>query len=314
MKIAIVKLSALGDIVHAMVVLQYLKNIEVDWIVEERFKEILEHNPHIKKVHCVNLKNNRKNILKEYKKLKSLQKYDLVIDLQGLIKSAVVSKIVGKKVIGFGKNSLREKLAHLFYNKSFEIDYTKNVIERNVELICKALQIKNPDISKKSPFLYSSLKSKIAPVLLVVVGSSWESKIYPKERFVEVINALGVETYLSWGNKKEFEDAKFISSKTEAKILPKMNLNELKSIIANSDLVIGADSGPTHMAWGLNRASITIFGSTPSYRNTYTTKINKTVDCGKIVNARKLNKNDFCITKIEAKEIVKIAKGLLYAR
>lgn len=314
MQIAIVKLSALGDIVHAMAVLQYIKDFKVDWIVEERFSEILKHNPHINKIRTIKLKNNKKNILKEYKKLKSFPKYDLVIDLQGLIKSALVSKIIGKKVIGFGKNSLREKPAHFFYDESYEIDYSKNVILRNIELVCNALNLKTPDILKKKPFLYYEKKSDITPTLLIVVGSSWHSKIYPKEKFVEIINALHVKTFISWGNETEFKYANFIASKTKAKVLPKLNLNELKSIIANSSLVIGGDSGPTHMAWASNRPSITIFGSTPSNRNTLITDINKVVDCGKIVDAKKLNKNDFCIRDINPKKIITIARKLLNVR
>ena len=91
MKIAIVKLSALGDIVHAMVVLQFIKNhypkIEIDWVVEENFKELLEFHPEINKVHVVNIKKAKKKksiylLFIELRKVRKFGKYDLVIDMQ----------------------------------------------------------------------------------------------------------------------------------------------------------------------------------------------------------------------------------------
>ena len=103
MKIAIVKLSAIGDIIHAMIVLQFIKqhkpDIEIDWIVDESYKELLEFNPEINKVHTVNLKNAKKEkslslFLKELRKLRRLNQYDLVVDMQGLFKSAVVARII----------------------------------------------------------------------------------------------------------------------------------------------------------------------------------------------------------------------------
>jgi len=97
MRIAIVKLSALGDIIHAMVALQFIKqhapDIQIDWIVEERFAGILQYNPDISQILTVNLKalkNNKLAIFQEIKKIRRYAKkhYDLVIDAQGLIKSA----------------------------------------------------------------------------------------------------------------------------------------------------------------------------------------------------------------------------------
>jgi heptosyltransferase-1 len=315
MKIAIVKLSALGDIVHAMVVLQYIKkhipNCTIDWFVEEKFAGVLENNAHINTIHKLKLKNNKLGFFNEYKKLKKLTAYDIVIDLQGLIKSAIVSKILGKEVIGFDKNSLRESLASLFYTKSFAIAYEENIIIRNITLACYALNFEIPDLQNKESFLYSQVKLSFKPTLLIVVGSSWDSKIYPKEHFISIINALHVETFVAWGNESEKQNAKHICAQTSAKILPKLSLDELKDVISNSSLVIGGDSGPTHMAWALNTPSITIFGPTPSQRNTLKTNINLTIDCHKKIDANSLDKNNFCIKEIAPDKIIKLAKELL---
>lgn len=318
MKIAIVKLSALGDIIHAMIVLQYIKknipNAQIDWFVEEKFVGILENNPHIHTIYPLRLKNNKLHFFKEYQKLKNISQqnhYDLVLDLQGLIKSALVARILSLNCIGFDKQSLREPLAALFYKTSFHVPYEENVIMRNLKLTCKALSIDVPDIQTKEPFLFSTHQSDITPTLLIIIGSSWKSKVYPKEHLVSILNALHVKSFIAWGSEEEQKDAQYICDHTNAEMLPKMNLDELKSIVKNSQLVIGADSGPTHMAWALGRPSITIFGPTPKERNTVTTPINLTIDCEKAINARSINKHDFCIQQIDPLKIIALAKELL---
>ena len=134
MKIAIVKLSALGDIVHSMVVLQFIKkhypDSVVDWFVEKRFKGILENNPHINQIHQVNFSSAKESksfflFWKELRKIHKLGKYDLVIDMQGLIKSALVARMIPSDMtLGFDKDSLRESLATIFYNQKYKIDYS----------------------------------------------------------------------------------------------------------------------------------------------------------------------------------------------
>ena len=331
MKIAIVKLSALGDIVHAMVVLQFIKqtmpNCRIDWIVEERFSSILDHHPHIDRVLCVDLKSLKKDKLRFFTELKKLKKYannsyDLVIDMQGLLKSAIVSRILGKNV-GFDKNSIREKIASLFYEKTFFVPYEENVILRNTDLVSLSLDIgiEQDHLNEKEAFLFfteediektRSFIKKEQKNIVYILGSSWESKIYPKEKFVEIIKNLEGNHLLVWGSTKEEGYANHISEYTPAKVLPQMNLNELKALISKADLVIGGDSGPTHFAWAMNRPSITIFGPTPSQRNILQTDINRVVDCGKEIDPLKLDKKDLCIRKLSPDKIVTLAKELLY--
>jgi len=330
MKIAIVKLSALGDIVHAMVTLQYMKqklpSLQIDWVVEQAFVKVLEGNPHIDNilpVHLKAIKRDRKEILKQIRLVRHYAKnnYDIVIDMQGLIKSAIVSKILGLNA-GFDRDSIREKTASFFYKKSFFIPYEENVIVRNLELIASVLQIEfeKKILYTKEPFLFflDKDREKIASFLsdeqkniVYILGSSWESKIYPKERFVEVISALEGNHLLVWGNETEHSYAQFVSKNSSAHLLPSLTLNELKALIYSADLVIGGDSGPTHFAWAMNRPSITIFGPTPSKRNILETNINKVIDCEKEIDPRRLNRKDFCICNIDPSKIVKLAKELL---
>lgn len=330
-RIAIIKLSAMGDIIHAMVALQYIKkqypNLQIDWFVETAFAPILENNPDINQIIKLDLKSikkDKKKIINQIKLIKKYEKnsYDLVIDAQGLIKSAIVSFFLGKNRVGFSKNSTREKLASFFYTKRVDIAYDKNAIERNVKILSQALnfEITKDDILNKKPFLFYKNEneviyeylSKDKKNVLFVIGASWPSKMYSKEKFAKIINNLGENCLVTWGNETEKDIANFIANISKAKVLPKLDLNSLKAIMSKVDLVIGNDTGPTHMAWALNISSITLFGNTPGYRNTYITNTNKIIESKSIVNPFKLDRNDFSIKEIDENEIINTAKGLLY--
>lgn len=331
MKLAIVKLSALGDIVHAMVALQFIKSeikeIEIDWIVEQQYADLLKDNPDISHILTVNLKalkHKNASLISEYKKIKGLStnSYDLVIDAQGLIKSAVTARLLSNKTAGFDKNSIREKLASFLYGQKIACAYNANTIDRNAAVIAKPLgfNITEQQILNKQPFLFFHQNTQ--PIeqyiendqhnIIFVMGSTWESRNYPKEKYLKVIETLKENSLLVWGNEKEKTVAEWIMQRScYVRVLPKLDMNDLKAIIAKIDLLIGNDTGPTHMAWGLNVPSITLFGPTPVSR-VYQTDINKVLKSPSIVNPFKLNKKDFSISEIKEKDIIKLAKSLLF--
>ena len=330
MRIAIVKLSAMGDIVHAMVVLQCIKKLDpkisIDWVVEESFKDLLKLNPHINKLHSLNFKDAKKNksilaLFKDLNKLRHQELYDLVIDMQGLIKSAIVSKLLpSKQIIGFDKFSIRESLASNFYNKKLNCSYETNVILRNKALVEFALgfSIEKQEIYNKVPFIYSNLeqlnieKTKSKKNILIIPGASHPSKRYPVKSFAKLVNLLDANYFVLWGNSdEELLTQEIKKLEPDVKICPKLSIEELASLISQIDLVIGPDTGPTHIAWALNIPSITLFGSTPGYRNTYITSINKIIESSSVVNPYKINKQDYSINEIKADEVVRLAQDLL---
>jgi heptosyltransferase I len=331
MRIAIVKLSALGDIIHAMVALQIIKqqmpDIEIDWIVEERFAGILQGNPDISQILTVNLKALKKNKLmfvKEIKKIRCYAKanYDLVIDAQGLIKSAITARFLGKHIAGFDKNSAREKAASWFYDVKITSAYHENTIDRNALVLSESLgfKITNSQILAKRPFLFAANANndlfdayfpKISKTIIFVIGSTWESRNYPTEKFVKIAQDLQENCLVIWGNAQEKRKADWMAKQcANITVLPQLDLNDLKAVIAKADLVIGNDTGPTHIAWALNKPSITIFGPTPISR-VYQTDINEVVKSHSLVNPYKLNKEDYSIKDIDEREIIELAKRLL---
>ena len=316
LKIAIVKLSALGDIVHAAIVLQFIKkhcpNAHITWLVDARFASLLKDHPLIDELVILPLKESFK---KSYKIIKTLGKFDKIIDLQGLFKSAVVAKLLGKEIYGFSRESVKEKIAARLYRHKFKIDYNENIIVRNLSLVGYALNFSfdRDEILKKSPcfeivgkFKNESGKKRV----LIAAFASEESKIYDK--FKDVIRLLdGCEIYLCYGSESEKARAKAIISGTFAKLLEKLSIKDMIDFIASCNLVIGNDSGLTHLAWAVNRPSITLFGNRPSHRNAYVTDKNLVVDMGKQIDARSIDKNDFCIREIYPETVANFAKRLL---
>ena len=333
MKIAIVRLSALGDIIHSMVVLQFIKkhypDSAIDWFVEKRFKGILVNNPHINEIHQVSLESVKESksiclLLKELRKIRKLGKYDLVIDMQGLIKSALVARMIPSDMtLGFDKDSLRESLAAIFYDQKYKIDYAENVIERNLNLAGYALNFSfnKEDVISKEVFLYPSQQFSFDHIssskknILLIPGASYPAKSYSIEKLVELTKQIDANFLTIWGSEKERIIANEIKQRSSTvEVLGELSLDGLISLISQVDLVIGSDTGPTHMAWALNIPSITLFGPTPGYRNTYNTNINKIIESNSEVNPNKIDKSDYSINNIKVNDISKLAQKLLVVR
>jgi len=331
MKIAIIKLSALGDIIHSAFILQFIKtkipSAQIDWIVEEGFAQILEHNPDIHKVRTINLKSLKKkkaNLLTEIKKIKAYAKeeYDIVIDLQGLLKSAITAKLLGKKIAGFDKNSIRESIASYLYHDSFDIPYNENTIDRYRLLVSKALDmpLSRVEVENKKPYMHfqpndlditKAYFKEDSPNVVFIIGANWDSRIYPKELLLEVARELDANILIPFGSQIEEENGKWLATQSDnITLLPKMNLNALKALISHADLLIGNDTGPSYIAWANNIPSIILFGPTPPSR-IYQSDISVTLKSSSTVNHYKLDKNDFSIKEITPDEILTHAKRLL---
>ena len=320
--IAVIKLSALGDIVHAVVILQFIEKhlpkAKITWFADAKFSEILFLCPQISRVVSLPLKNGEyKKSLQLIASAKQEGEFDYVIDLQGLIKSAAVAKLLGKNSYGFDKFSVKEPLAALFYRHKFCCDYAQNIILRNLSLTAFALgfRFSEDEILAKQPCFsasqskFESLKKKI----LIAPFASEPSKIYDK--FGDVIALLDEpqnEIFVCFNGENEEKKAINLIKNSNAKPLS-LSLKELVNFISSCDLVIGNDSGVTHIAWVQNRPSITLFGNRPSGRNAYATPVNLTLDAGKKIDAKKIDKSDFCVRDIAPQAIANAAKRLLDA-
>ncbi|WP_101006626.1 lipopolysaccharide heptosyltransferase I [Helicobacter pylori] len=332
MKIAIVRLSALGDIIVSAVFLAVIKeclpNAQIEWFVDERFGAILEHSPYIDKLHPIALKSalTTFNPLKIFKLFKSLRayEYDMIIDMQGLVKSALITQTLkAPKKVGFDYASAREGLSTFFYSQKVSIAYNEPILKRNFTLLSHALNLPQKEISeglgsRAKVFSYQpSLKidalnlNQNKPKILFVLETSKVNKTYPTERFKEL--ALALENFqicLLWHADEEKAATLYgaLKDQRDVLLLPKFTLNEVKALLFKMDLIIGGDTGITHLAWALQKPSITLYGNTPMERFKLESPINVSLTGNS--NAS-YHKKDFSIQNIDPKKIKECVLNIL---
>ena len=330
MKIAFVRLTSLGDIILCMAALQvirrHLPDCHITWIADKRFADILDHHPDVQQVVRVDLKDLKKKkslaaVLAEQRYLRSFGKFDAVIDLHGLIKSAVVAAIVGGKRFGFARQMLKEPLASLFYDQRIPVPMEMPAVCRYATLAAKSLSLdfQMAELCPPTPYLFWNSQdsaftddyfSQQKRNILFVPETSAGYKNYPPDKFARLAGMLGENILICHGNQQEFITASLIAEKIpHARVLPRLNLNQLKAAVGRCDLVIGGDSGPTHIAWACGTASITLFGATPVC--ICPTERNRIIKTSSQVNLRKPDPTDFSIRSIPEADILQLAQELL---
>ncbi len=332
MKIAIVRLSALGDIIVSAVFLAAIKerftDAQIEWFVDERFGTILEHSPYIDKLHPIALKSmlTTFNPLKIFKLFKSLRayEYDIIIDMQGLVKSALITQMLkAPKRVGFDYASAREGLSAFFYSQKVSIAYDEPILKRNFTLLSQALNLPKNEISEglnsrfkvfsyqDSPKIDALNLNQNKPKILFVLETSKINKTYPIERFKEL--ALALENFqicLLWHADEHKATTLYhaLKHQRDVLLLPKLTLNEVKALLFKMDLIIGGDTGITHLAWALQKPSITLYGNTPMERFKLESPINVSLTGNSNAN---YHKKDFSIQNIDPKKIKECVLNLL---
>ena len=144
------------------------------------------------------------------------------------------------------------------------------------------------------------------------MGASFDSKIYPIEKYLSIAKRVDANFIAIWKSDKERIMAQRLANESKNIIVSKrLNLRELKELISTASIVIGGDTGPTHLAWALNIPSITLFGSTSIERNCFQTNQNFALSSASKVNPYKIDKQDFSITQIMYTDIVKLIRKIL---
>lgn len=301
---------------------KHLPNAKISWFCDEKFAGILELAAEIDELIPLPLKD--KKFCLAFKILKAHRReFDLIIDLQGLIKSALIAKLLGaKEIIGFDKNSVKESLASLFYTKKYACDYGKNIILRNLELVSFALNFifSYEEILNKKPCFNADLKQEIMefqnngiPNIFLAPFASEKSKCYA--HFDKLISALEKQAniFLIAGSKSERQEAQILAQNSQAILLPPLSLAGLLSVINKADLLIGNDSGISHLAWAQNIATITLFGNRSGKRNSFETPKNVIFQAKpkREIDPFHIDKSDFCINELNSDEIAKKALEIL---
>ena len=282
-----------------------------------------------------------KKFLKSFEILRQKQgQFDIIIDLQGLLKSALVSRSLGKNIFGFDRFSTKEGLASIFYTHKYSCSYDKNIILRNLELCGFALNfsfdekeiltkepcfLKNsriPSENSKIPNAEFGIPNKNSRIpsdetripdkkILIAPFASESSKCYA--HFASVIKGAKefAQCFLVAGSEPEREKATKLAS-SGATLLAPLDLAQILEFMDTCDLIIGNDSGITHLAWAQNYATITLFGNRSGARNAFATPKNLIIQATPKheIDAFHIDKSDFCINDIDPAQIIAKAKGL----
>lgn len=304
---------------------KHIANAHISWFCDARFEQIARLLAGVDEVVALPLKD--KKFLKSFSILRQKQgQFDIIIDLQGLLKSALVSRSLGKNIFGFDRFSAKEGLASVFYTHKYSCNYGKNIILRNLELCAFALNFsfdekeilaKKPCFLKKSripndetriPDKNSRIPSK---KILIAPFASESSKCYA--HFASVIKGAKefAQCFLVAGSEIEREKATKLAS-SGATLLAPLDLAQILEFMDTCDLIIGNDSGITHLAWAQNCATITLFGNRSGARNAFATPKNLIIQATPKheIDAFHIDKSDFCINDIDPAQIIAKAKGL----
>ena len=283
-KILIVKPSSLGDVVHSLPFLNAMKTCfpeaEIHWVIAKGLEGLLDGNPMIERLWVINKDawkkiDNAKNTVTEisnlFKKLKT-EKFDLVIDLQGLLRSGIITSATRAPVrIGF--QEAREGSRFFYTNK---VTGGKDI--HAVDRYLKIASFLGCDVSRVSfPFpeeSFSTFNSQLLTLNLpgeyavLVPGARWKTKRWPAEKFGELASRLPVQSIIV-GSKADKDSADVIVSLSAGKAVSlagKTSLKELIAVMRKAKLVVSNDSGPMHIAAALGIPVFAIFGPTDPRR------------------------------------------------
>lgn len=291
MKILIVKLSSLGDILHLFPAISDLRGkfpeAEIHWLVEPAFAEVASWHSAISKVIPIALRAHKKvwwkvpALLIGLRKTLHAEKYDMVLDAQGLLKSAIMARLAGVPVYGFHADSAREPVAARFYQETAQVPEGLHVIEKNRQLVAQIFSVEQLKIIDYGVEIFRQqlMESESPPTvkeipkqsIVLLHGTTWNSKYWPESSWVELVTLLvqqGWYCLLPWGNEAELQRANRLQKAGGelAIVLPKLSLTELMNVLIRAQTFVSVESGIGHFAAALDVHGVMLHGPTsPDY-------------------------------------------------
>ncbi|MCP3748701.1 lipopolysaccharide heptosyltransferase I [Pseudomonas sp. SBB6] len=279
MRVLLIKTSSLGDVIHALPALtdaaRAIPGIRFDWVVEEGFAEIPSWHPAVDKIIPVAIRRWRKSLWQTFKSGEWRQfkqrlresKYDLVIDAQGLVKSAWLTRYVKAPVAGMDRYSAREGLSSRFYDRRLSVERGQHAVERVRQLFALALGYNLPaGLGDYGLDLNRLQLPPAAPFVVFLHGTTWATKHWPEaywRQLAERLGQQGLQVRLPWGNAAEQARAERIAKGlSNCQVLPKLNLVGVARVLAAAKACIAVDTGLGHLAAALDVPTLSLFGPT----------------------------------------------------
>ena len=296
MRILFVKLSSIGDVVHALPALaavrRALPRAEIAWVVERRSAEILKDNPLVNTLIEVDTKGLRRwpvsgeTLPATRRQLRRLRAspFDLAIDFQGLLKSALIARLSGApRRVGFARAFLREPASRFLLTKTIDIPARSHVIRKNLALASGALGVRLPTDadSFEFPVAVSREHHAEADALVQIVGrrfailnpgGGWPTKLWDASRFGALADSLlqnfGLRSIVTHGpGELELAERVAASSRTGAATVASPSLKGFFELARRASVYVGGDTGPTHLAVAAGAPVVGLFGPTEWWRN-----------------------------------------------
>jgi heptosyltransferase-1 len=274
----------MGDIIHTLPALtdagRAIPGIRFDWVVENAFADIPRWHPSVDSVIPVAIRRWRKDVLTpqtrhEWKQLRAQlqeQQYDLILDAQGLVKSAFLAFFASGVRAGLNWKSARESLASLAYQRKYSVNFYQHAIVRMRALFSAALGYELPqtapdfNINRQS---FPALGTE-EPYIVFLYGTTWASKQWPElywQRLAVIAKNAGYKIKLSGNDAEEFARAARIAKDNPAvDVLPRLDIKGMAALLAHAKAAVAVDTGFGHLAAALNLPIVSIYGSTnPEY-------------------------------------------------
>ena len=290
-RILIVKTTSMGDVIHALPavqdILQHFPDAQIDWLVEESFADIPRLHPHVQQVFTVAMRRWRKQLLscETWREVRAVKRaiathtYDAVIDVQGLVKSAWMTRWAYGPRYGYDAQSIREPLASRFYHHQYAISYQQHAVTRIRTLVALSLGYAVPqDLPDYGLPGGKSLATDLPEALKLPNGfwvalhaTSRDSKLWPEAYWIALgqhYAALGLVMCLPWASVEEKARAERIASQvtpaqvSAAMVLPKLSLQQLAQVIPLAKFAVGVDTGLSHLAAALDIPVVALYTDT----------------------------------------------------
>ena len=294
MKILIIKLGAIGDIIHTLPALSAIRkrfpDAEISWVAEQRSAEILRDNlliDHLIEVDTRSMRGGRaiEKILTEGKtqiKILRQHRFDIAIDFQGLLKSGVIAKLSGaKRRWGYSRRDLREPAARVFYTDTAEIPEMTHVARRSLALAGAALGVDLTTASIEFPIFTTDEHRDEADAIIDRVGPNfailnpaggWVTKLWHAEKYGKLADMLwtdlGLRSVVVSGPNESELAAQVEAASASGKVISiQPSLKGFFELAKRAGVYVGGDTGPTHLAIAAGAPVVGIFGPTEWWRN-----------------------------------------------
>lgn len=272
MKILLVKTSSLGDVVHALPALTEaaarVPGLVLDWVVEEAFTEIAMAHPAVSRVIPVSLRRWRTSWWSSRAEISAFlgrlreESYDLVIDSQGLLKSALIARLARGRSHGFDRFSAREAAAAAFYGNGHRIGTDQHAVVRQKQLLASVLGYA---AAAEINYGLAAGSAEVLPQVMLLHGTTWPSKEWPEscwQDLAALIAGDGYELLVPAGSPAERDRAARILGHYRGRILDRLPLQALMTEMRVTAGVVSVDTGLGHLAPALGVPVIGLFGAT----------------------------------------------------